>query len=379
MSGLVISFFGTSFAKSMTFSPKTAVRSSRYKACHYQRSSVFRVRHSCLLIRHSWPLALQILDQPLNDFTNSHSFRLSAIIDEDTVPQDRQRQGADVIKGDVGAALDEGSGLRAEDEVLAGTCSCSPADPFVDEVGGARAVRARRCSEFDGVAGDVFGDGDFLYDLLECLELLAGEEPMDRLFFATGGAGDDGDFFVLAEVVDDDVQHEAVELSLWQRVGAFHLDGVLCGEHEEGLGEMHGVSGDGDLMLLHRFEQRGLGLRRRAVDLIREDHVSKDGAFVEDHAAALLSIFEDLRAGDVGGHEIGRELDAIKAEIEDISYSFHQQRLCQTGCAGDEAMPARDEGDEHLIHDLMLADDDLTDLGEEPLANSGHHFDDLLI
>jgi hypothetical protein len=42
-------------------------------------------------------------------------------------------------------------------------------------------------------------------------------------------------------------------------------------------------------------------------------------------------------------------------------------------------MPARDEGDEHLIHDLMLADDDLTDLGEEPLANSGHHFDDLLI
>ncbi len=291
----------------------------------------------------------------------------------------RQRQRTDVIKGNVGAALDEGSRLRAEDEILASSSAGSPADPIVDEIGGAGAVRAGAGGEFDGVAGDVFGDGHLFHDLLEGLELLSGEEAMDGLFFSTRGAGDDGDFFVLAEVVDDDVQHEAVELRLGQRIGAFHLDGVLRGEHEEGLGERHGVSGDGDLMLLHGLQQRGLGLWRRAVDLIREDHVGKDGAFVEDHAAALLGVFQDLRAGDVRRHEIGRELDAVEAEIEDICHGFYQQRLCQTGRASDQAVPTRDEGDEHLIDDILLADDDLADFRKEPPAYSGHHFDDLLI
>ena len=293
------------------------------------------------------------------------------------MPQDRQCHRSDVIEGDVRAALDEGSCLGTEDEVLAGSCAGSPADPFVDEVGSAGAVGAGAGGEFHGVAGDVFGDGDLLHDLLEGLKLLAGKEAMHGLFFATRGEGDDGDFFVLAEVIDDDVQHEAVELRFGQRVGAFHLDGVLRGENEEGLGEMHGVSGDGDLMLLHGLQQRGLGLRRRAVDLIREDHVGKDGAFVEDHATPLLGILQDLRAGDVGGHEVGRELDAVEAEVEDIGHGFDQQRLRQTGSAGDEAMPACEQSDEHLINDLNLSDDDLANFSGHFLSYPSDHLDDL--
>jgi hypothetical protein len=42
-------------------------------------------------------------------------------------------------------------------------------------------------------------------------------------------------------------------------------------------------------------------------------------------------------------------------------------------------MSARDEGDEHLIHDLLLAYDDLADLSKEPPSYPGHHLDDLLI
>ena len=279
----------------------------------------------------------------------------------------------------MGAALDKGSCFGTEDDVLAGSGAGSPADPFVDEVGGAGAVGAGAGGEFDGVAGDVFGNGHLFHDLLKGQELIATEEAMHGLFFATRRTGDDGDFFVLAEVVDDDVQHEAVELCLGQRIGAFHLDWVLCGEHKEGLREMHRVSGDGDLMLLHGLQQRSLGFGRRAVDLIREDHVGKDGAFIEDHAAALVGVFEDLRAGDVGGHEIGRELDAVEAEVEDIGHGFHQQRLRQTGCASDQAVAARDQGDEHLIHDILLANDDLADFRKEPPAYSGHHLDNLLI
>jgi hypothetical protein len=38
---------------------------------------------------------------------------------------------------------------------------------------------------------------------------------------------------------------------------------------------------------------------------------------------------------------------------------------------------AAEQGDEHFINDVQLADDDLSDLREEPLACGGEQFDDL--
>ena len=73
-----------------------------------------------------------------------------------------------------------------------------------------------------------------------------------------------------------DVEHEAVELRFRQRIGALLLDRVLRGQHEERLGQRMPRAADGHLLLLHRLEQRGLRLRRRAVDLVGQDHVGED-------------------------------------------------------------------------------------------------------
>ena len=48
-----------------------------------------------------------------------------------------------------------------------------------------------------------------------------------------GRPGDDLHLVVLREVVHHDVEHEAIELRLGQRIGAFLLDRVLRREHEE--------------------------------------------------------------------------------------------------------------------------------------------------
>ena len=48
------------------------------------------------------------------------------------------------------------------------------------------------------------------------------------------------DFGVLVRVAHGDPGHEPVALGLGQRVGAFHLDGVLGGHHHEGLVELVG-------------------------------------------------------------------------------------------------------------------------------------------
>ena len=74
------------------------------------------------------------------------------------------------------------------------------------------------------------------------------------------------------------LEHEAVDLRLGQRIRPFLLDGVLRGEHEERLGQLERLPADGDLLLLHRLEQRRLHLGRRAVDLVGEHDVGEDRA-----------------------------------------------------------------------------------------------------
>ena len=48
---------------------------------------------------------------------------------------------------------------------------------------------------------------------------------------------DDLDFFVFGEIVNDDVEHEPVELRFRQRIGSFQFDRVLRGENVKRLFE----------------------------------------------------------------------------------------------------------------------------------------------
>ena len=48
---------------------------------------------------------------------------------------------------------------------------------------------------------------------------------------------DDPELFFLLGIIDEDVEHEAVELRFGQRIGAFLLDRVLRGQHEERIGQ----------------------------------------------------------------------------------------------------------------------------------------------
>jgi hypothetical protein len=112
------------------------------------------------------------------------------------------------------------------------------------------------------------------------------------------------------------------------------------------------------VLFLHRLEQRGLGLRRRAVDFVGEDDLREDGAGLEGElAAAGFGVFlDDLGAGDVGGHQIGRELDAAEAEVHRIGERFDEERLRKAGHAFEQAVTTGGEGDEELLNDGLLSD-----------------------
>ena len=95
-------------------------------------------------------------------------------------------------------------------------------------------------------------------------------------------------------VPDTDPQQEAVQLRLGQRIGPLVLDRVLGGEHEERALERAGAVLAGDLALLHRLQQRRLGLRRRTVDLVAEQDVREDRPGLEAQLSAALVV--DRRA-----------------------------------------------------------------------------------
>jgi hypothetical protein len=71
---------------------------------------------------------------------------------------------------------------------------------------------------------------------------------------------------------------------------------------------------------------------------------------------------DDVGAGDIGGHQVGRELDALERQAERRRQGFHQQSLGRAGHAGDQAVTADEQGQQQVIDHVLLADDDATDL-----------------
>ncbi len=117
-------------------------------------------------------------------------------------------------------------------------------------------------------------------------------------------------------------------------------------------------------MLLHRLQQRGLRFGRRPVDLVGQQHLRKDRPSFKDHfAASGFGVFlDDLRARDIAGHQVGRELNPPKRQVHRLGQRANHQRLGQPGHAFQQAMSPRQDRDQQLFDDRILADNDLRDL-----------------
>jgi hypothetical protein len=62
------------------------------------------------------------------------------------------------------------------------------------------------------------------------------------------------------------------------------------------------------------------------------------------------------------GIRSGRELHAPKIERERLAERAHEQRLAEPRHAFEQAVAAREQADQQLLHDLPLADDQARDL-----------------
>jgi len=71
---------------------------------------------------------------------------------------------------------------------------------------------------------------------------------------------------------------------------------------------------------------------------------------------------------DVGRHEVRRELDPLELQIHDLGDAVNQQCLGQAGHADDQAVPADEKREQHLIDDFVLPDDQLAQLPDHLFA-----------
>ena len=126
-----------------------------------------------------------------------------------------------------------------------------------------------------------------------------------------------------------------------------------------------GVVADRHLPLLHHLEQRRLHLGRRAVDLVGEQEVAEDRAFLGVEAAGVGAV--DACADEVARHEIRRELHAPERAAEHRGGGLDRQRLGEAGDALDQEVASRDEAHEHALEHLVLARDHALDLDQRLL------------
>ena len=161
---------------------------------------------------------------------------------------------------------------------------------------------------------------------------------------------------VFIGVAELEAHKETVELGFGKWEGAFELDGVLCGNDKERAWERSGDALDGDLALLHSFEECRLGAGRGSVDLVGEDDLGDERTFTEDELADLLVV--EVDAGDVGGHEVRRELDTAEGAAEATSDSFCESGLANAGDIFKKNVAFAEERDHRESDDFGLADDD---------------------
>ena len=144
--------------------------------------------------------------------------------------------GLDVLGGDVVAAVQHRAGLAAQDEVLAGPRAGAPGHVVADEVRARRASVGRASPAPAAWRSWITWSADrHAADDAPGAPGSSGPSSTGcRLHLLDGrGQADDVELLVPRGVLHEDLEHEAVLLGLGQRVGAFLLDGVLRGQHEE--------------------------------------------------------------------------------------------------------------------------------------------------
>ena len=268
------------------------------------------------------------------------------------------RQGALYVIGhEIAAVFQRGYGLRDTHEAdgCAGAGAEGERGPFAGAADEGEDVGEQFGFDADGLdfaagGGEQAGGNGFDVGGFQDERALCGEVEFEDVALV-GFVG----------VEDESLQKETIQLGFGEWIGALEVDGVLRSEDGKVGGQRADDAVSGDLALFHAFEQSGLGARGHAVDFVNQEQVGEDCACVKTEFVGALQ--QDCGTEDVGGHQVGRGLDAMEAEAEQAGERFDDEGLGDARDAFEEDVALDEECHEGFVDDAGLAGDDAAQLG----------------
>ncbi|MNS95467.1 hypothetical protein D3C72_1297290 [compost metagenome] len=154
-------------------------------------------------------------------------------------------------------------------------------------------------------------------------------------------------------VAERDPHREAVELRLGQRMRADLLERVLRGDDEERRGQRMRGAVVRHLPLGHGLQQRALGFRRGAVDLVGEHQLGEDRAAMEAELAGLAQ--EDRYANQIRRQQIARELHPLVLQAQRLRQRMRERGLAHAGYVFEQQVAAGQHAGQGKAHLARLA------------------------
>ncbi len=300
------------------------------------------------------------IENVVYDFVTAHIFGLGLIAQTQTVPEDFVTHGTDIFRNHIASAFDEGVGLGGSAEGDAGTRRSTVAEQVLE---GSKVVvlRVAACENYiDNVSFNLFVHIHFPHHFAGTDDILCAYNG--RCLRESGRIvhTDNEFFFFLLRVIDENLEHETVNLGLRKRIGSLLLHRVLGSHHKERLGKGIGIFTESHLMLLHCLEQGRLHFGRGAVDFVGKHEVGENRAFVNFELFVFLTI--DKGTCNICRKQVRSELDAGEIRVHRLGKSADCQCFGKTGHTFEENMSSTQKGNLQILHKLFLPYDNLPHL-----------------
>ena len=167
---------------------------------------------------------------------------------------------------------------------------------------------------------------------------------------------EDVDLAAVVGVAHAEADEETVELRAGEQRCTSRTGGVLRREDDKRRREVVGLTVDGNAVLLHGLQKRGLRLAGGAVDLVGQQQVRHDRAGLVDEGIRRFIVHRV--ADDVRGNGVRRELDAAGVEAQNLREGQGGGRLADAGDVLHEDVALCEDRHEDFLDVLVFADDD---------------------
>lgn len=114
----------------------------------------------------------------------------------------------------------------------------------------------------------------------------------------------------------------------------------------------------GNGFFFHRLQQGGLCLGRGAIYFVGQYDVRENGPGLKLEDFLLAALLNDICSCDVGGHEIGSELNTREPQVHHRAQCGNKLRFPEARHTLEQDMTIGEEAHDHAIDDLLVTNDD---------------------